>query len=112
MNGLLCLEDFGSNLYTVDTPTGTTNLVGNSSETLQFAAFAGWNNGLFALGYDANLYSIDGATAKATRIGATRLAVNNGGSDASMAFDGTNLCNSSGGAGSLEAGWGLLCQTV
>lgn len=56
MNGLLCLEEFGSNLYTVDTPTGTTNLVGNSSGTLQFAAFAA---GITAcLRWDTTLISI------------------------------------------------------
>lgn len=91
MNGLLYLEDFGSNLYTVDTISGATHLVGNSSATLSFAAFAGGSNGLFALGYDANLYSINSATAKATKIGATGLAANNGNFDTSLSFDGTAL---------------------
>ena len=50
-----------------------TMVIGNSSRTLTFAAFAGGNNGLFALGYDANLYAIDPGNAKATKIGATGL---------------------------------------
>lgn len=99
MNGLLYLEDFGSNLYTVDMLTGSTSLVGNSSRTLQFAAFAGGNNGLFALGYDANLYSINASTAEATRVGATGLAANNGRYDTSLAFDGTNLYYTQGASG-------------
>ncbi|NDJ13255.1 MAG: hypothetical protein EBY17_19005 [Acidobacteriia bacterium] len=102
MNGLLYLEDFGSNLYTVDTLTGSTNLVGNSSGTLQFAAFAGGNNGLFAVGYDANLYAINASTAQATRVGATGLSANNGRYDTSMAFDGTNLYYTQGSSGSAD----------
>lgn len=102
MNGLLYLEDFGSNLYTVDTLTGSTSLVGNSSRTLQFAAFAGGSNGLFALGYDANLYAINASTAQATRVGATGLSANNGRYDTSMAFDGTNLYYTQGSSGGAD----------
>lgn len=103
MNGLLYLEDFGSNLYTVDTISGATHLVGNSSGTLSFAAFAGGSNGLFALGYDANLYAINSTTAKATKIGATGLAANNGNYDTSLSFDGTALYYTQGSSGAADA---------
>lgn len=102
LNGLLYLEDFGNNLYSVDAVSGTAHLAGNTAMNLSLAVFGGGQIGLFELDYASNLYAIDAATGKATLVGSTGLAANNGYNDTSMSTDGTSLLYTAGQAGAND----------
>ncbi|MES1257568.1 MAG: hypothetical protein ABUS51_04025 [Acidobacteriota bacterium] len=99
LNGLLYLEDFGNNLYSVDSVTGAAHLTGNTGLNLSLAVFGGGQNGLFEIDYASNLYKIDAATGKASLIGSTGLAANNGYYDTSLSTDGISLFYTAGRAG-------------
>ena len=90
-NGLLYIEDFINNLYTVDPQSGTSALVGNTGLDLSLAVFGGGSSGLFELDNLSNLYAIDPTTGQASFIGATGLKPNHGQNDFSLSSDGNWL---------------------
>lgn len=102
LNGLLYLEDFGNNLYSVDSVTGSASLVGNTGANLSLAAFGGNSNGIFELDYASNLYSINVQTGRAKLVGATGIAANNGQDDTSLSADGHSLYYTVGRSGAKD----------
>lgn len=102
LNGMLYLEDFGNNLYSVDSVTGSASLVGNTGANLSLAAFGGDSNGLFELDYASNLYSINAQTGGAKLVGATGISANNGQDDTSLSASGTLLYYTEGRSGSRD----------
>ena len=102
LNGMLDLEDFGNNLYAVDSVTGSASLVGNTGANLSLAAFGGDSNGLFELDYSSNLYSISAQTGRAKLVGATGLAANNGQADTSLSASGNLLYYTAGRSGARD----------
>ncbi|HWF10677.1 MAG TPA: PEP-CTERM sorting domain-containing protein [Bryobacteraceae bacterium] len=101
-NNLMYLEDFGDNLFTVDSITGAAHLVGNTGLGLSIGAFAGGNTGLFEIDWSSNLYSINPATGKGAKIGATGLVANNGAFDTSLSMSGGSLYYTAGRAGQAD----------
>lgn len=101
-NNLMYLEDFGDNLFTVDSVTGAAHLVGNTGLGLSIGAFAGGDTGLFEIDWSSNLYSINAATGKAVKIGATGLVANNGAFDTSLSMSGGSLYYTAGRAGQAD----------
>jgi hypothetical protein len=99
VNGLLYLEDFGNNLYSVDSVTGTAQLAGNTGLNLSLAVFGGGQIGLFEIDYASSLYVIDASTGKGSLVGSTGLAANNGYYDTSLSSDGTSLLYTAGRVG-------------
>jgi hypothetical protein len=70
VNGILYASSYHTGadvLYTVDPTNGSLTAVGNSS--INIDCFGGTTAGLFALGIDANLYSINPSTGAATLLG-------------------------------------------
>ena len=57
MNGLVYLEDMGTELFTVDPVTGDWALVGSTNLQTTSGAFAGSNAGLFEIDYSSTLFS-------------------------------------------------------
>ncbi len=102
MNGLLYLEDMGTNLYTVDPVTGLSSRVGPTGLSAMSGAFAGDSDGLYEVDYGSNLYSINPTTGAAELIGATGLAANNGSNDTSLAASGTSLYYTVGAPGAYD----------
>src|SRR5664279_3295651 len=75
VNGILYASSYHTGadvLYTVDPANGSLTAVGNSS--INIDCFGGTTAGLFALGIDANLYSINPSTGAATLLGSTGLS--------------------------------------
>jgi hypothetical protein len=102
MNGLLYLEDFGNNLYSVDSVTGAAHLAGNTGMNLSLAAFGGGQIGLFAIDYASSLYSINASNGKASLVGKTGLGPNNGHNDTSLSSDGASLLYTTGKVGAND----------
>jgi len=102
INGLLYVEDFSNNLYTVDSLTGAARLVGNTGLALSLAAFGGSAGGLFEIDYQSVLYSVNKDTGAARMVGRTGLAANNGLDDTSMSSDGRYLYYTAGAAGARD----------
>jgi hypothetical protein len=102
MNGLLYLEDFSNNLYSVDAQTGAAHLAGNSGLNLSLAVFGGGPTGLFELDYASNLYHVNASTGHASLIGSTGLAANNGYYDTSLSSNGTSLFYTAGRPGAND----------
>ena len=102
INGLLYVEDFSNNLYTVDSLTGAAHLAGNTGLNLNLAVFGGSAMGLFEIDYQSVLYSINKDTGAAKMIGKTGLAPNNGTDDTSLSSDGQYLYYTAGGAGARD----------
>src|SRR5581483_166566 len=65
-------------------------------------AFAGGQAGLFEVDYSSNLYQLNAATGKASLIGSTGLAANNGNYDTSLAMNGSILYYTAGKAGAKD----------
>ena len=91
MNGLLYLEDFSNNLYSVNALSGTAHLVGNAGSNTITAVFGGGANGLFELDAASNLYSINSSDGHATLVGYTGIFATNGNYDTSLSGDGASL---------------------
>ncbi len=102
INGLLYVEDFGNNLYTVDSLTGSARLAGNTGLNLNLAVFGGSAMGLFEIDYQSVLYSINKDTGAAKLVGKTGLAANNGMDDTSLSSDGQYLYYTAGAAGARD----------
>ena len=102
INGLLYVEDFSNNLYTVDSLTGAAHLAGNTGLNLNLAVFGGSAMGLFEIDYQSVLYSINKDTGAAKLIGKTGLAPNNGMNDTSLSSDGQYLYYTAGSAGARD----------
>jgi hypothetical protein len=101
-NGLLYVEDFGNNLYSVDSLTGEAHLAGNTGLGLSLAAFGGSGAGLFEIDYQSVLYSINKTNGAATMVGRTGLAPNNGWDDTSLSSDGQYLYYTAGAGGAKD----------
>lgn len=102
MNGVLYVEDFSDNLYTVDPLTGEARLAGNTGADLSLAVFGGGSDGLFEIDYASNLYSNNGTNGMASLVGATGLPPNNGATDTSLSTDGASLYYTSGPPGGSD----------
>ncbi|HVW12082.1 MAG TPA: PEP-CTERM sorting domain-containing protein [Bryobacteraceae bacterium] len=87
MNGLVYLEDMGTELFTVDPVTGDYTLVGSTNLTTTSGAFAGSASGLFEIDYSSNLFSINPLTGQGTLVGALGIAANSGNYDTSLSAD-------------------------
>jgi hypothetical protein len=87
MNGLVYLEDMGTELFTVDPVTGDWALVGSTNLQTTAGAFAGSDAGLFEIDYSSNLFSINPLTGQGSLIGSLGLAPNNGQYDTSLSAD-------------------------
>jgi hypothetical protein len=102
LNGMLYVENMGSDLYEVDPGTGISSLVGPTGLSTTSGAFAGAASGFFEIDYSSNLYSIDPLTGKAMLVGATGLQANNGGYDTSLSDDGSSLLYTAGRPGQAD----------
>ena len=87
MNGLVYLEDMGTELFTVDPVTGDWALVGSTNLQTTAGAFAGSNAGLFEIDYASNLFSINPLTGQGSLIGSLGIGANNGQYDTSLSGD-------------------------
>jgi hypothetical protein len=79
-------------LYQVNPANGSLTFIGNSSEP--YAAIGSTTSGVYKLGYDANLYSINVATGASTLIGPTGIPLNGtytGNGYIGMSANGSNL---------------------
>jgi len=72
-NGVLYGDSLGGNstLFTINPTNGSLTAVGNAGVSGGFVDFGDTLSGLFAEGFDGNLYSINSATGAATLVGAT-----------------------------------------
>jgi hypothetical protein len=102
MNGLVYLEDMGTELFTVDPVTGDYTLVGSTNLSTTAGAFAGSNAGLFEIDYSSNLYSINPLSGQGSLIGSLGIAANNGQFDTSLSADMNYLYYTAGGAGQAD----------
>jgi len=102
MNGLVYLEDMGTELFTVDPVTGDWALVGSTNLQTTAGAFAGSNAGLFEIDYSSNLFSINPLTGRGSLIGSLGLAANNGQFDTSLSADMNYLYYTAGLAGHAD----------
>jgi hypothetical protein len=102
MNGLIYLEDLGTDLYIADPLTGASSLVGATGMSTASGAFAGDSYGLFEVDYASNLYSVNPETGKAEFVGATGLVANNGSFDTSLSADGPYLYYTAGHGGAAD----------
>ena len=64
-------DDHGNTLYRVDTSTGALTAVGTGNIGNGYALIGSTTSGLYALGWDDALYSINPATGAATETGPT-----------------------------------------
>jgi hypothetical protein len=102
----------GGSLYTVNPANGNLTVVGTSAESYEL--FGSVGAGLYALGTDNNLYSINGTTGAATLVGPTGTTLLGGyygfstGSSTLYYSDGPNLytLNTTTGAATLVANMG------
>lgn len=102
MNGLVYLEDMGTELFTVDPVTGDYTLVGSTNLTTTAGAFAGSASGLFEIDYSSNLFSIDPLNGQGTLVGSLGIAANNGHYDTSLSADLNYLYYTAGLAGQAD----------
>ncbi|HEU5021285.1 MAG TPA: hypothetical protein VFT60_05325 [Bryobacteraceae bacterium] len=102
MNGLVYLEDMGTELFTVDPITGDWALMGSTDLQTTAGAFAGSNAGLFEIDYSSNLFSINALTGQGTLIGSIGIAANNGHYDTSLSADTDYLYYTAGPAGHAD----------
>lgn len=70
-NTVYAANSGGTGLYSVNTNTGTTTWVGNSS--ISYYAFGSTNSGLYMVDTTGSLWNIDPSTGSSTRIGSTHL---------------------------------------
>ena len=87
MNGLVYLEDMGTELFTVDPVTGGWALVGSTDLQTTAGAFAGSDAGLFEIDYSSNLYSINPLNGRGTLIGSLGIGPTYGQYDTSLSAD-------------------------
>jgi hypothetical protein len=102
MNGLVYLEDMGTELFTVDPVTGAWALVGSTDLRTTAGAFAGSDAGLFEIDYSSNLFSINPLNGQGTLIGSLGIAANNGQYDTSLSADLNYLYYTAGMAGHAD----------
>jgi hypothetical protein len=102
MNGLVYLEDMGTELFTVDPVTGAWALMGSTDLHTTAGAFAGSDAGLFEIDYSSNLFSINPLNGQGTLIGSLGIAANNGQYDTSLSADLNYLYYTAGMAGHAD----------
>lgn len=102
MNGLVYLEDMGTEVFTVDPVTGDWALVGGTNLQTTSGAFAGSDSGLFEIDYSSNLFSINPLTGQGTLVGSLGIAANNGQYDTSLSADMNYLYYTAGLAGQAD----------
>jgi len=102
MNGLVYLEDMGTELFSVDPVTSDYTLVGSTNLPTTAGAFAGSNAGLFEIDYSSNLYSINPLSGQGSLIGSLGIAANNGQYDTSLSADLNYLYYTAGAAGHAD----------